>query len=112
MLTLAYEAYAGMAEKQLARVAATARSQWPALHRLVLLHRVGEVPVGEASVVVVASAAHRRDALDAVAFCIDRIKATVPVWKLERYADGGDDAWQANADAFAPLVGAPAAAAP
>ena len=98
MRTLIYEAYEPMAVAELRKVAAEARARW-SVHRLVLLHRLGEVPVGVASVVVVASSAHRREALDAVAFCIDRLKATVPIWKKEVYADDGA-VWKANAEAL------------
>jgi len=87
-----------MAVKELQRVVDEARAQWD-LHAVALLHRVGEVPVGEASVVVVASSVHRREALAAVAYCIDRLKATVPIWKKEVYVDGS--VWKANAEAFA-----------
>jgi molybdopterin synthase catalytic subunit len=96
VVRLEYEAYEPMAVDELHRVAVAARAQWPSLHRVVLLHRLGEVPVGEASVIVVASSAHRRAALDAVAFCIDRLKETVPIWKKEVYADHAAS-WKANA---------------
>ena len=53
-----------------------------------LLHRVGVVPVGESSVVVVASAPHREEAFAAARFGIDTLKATVPIWKRETWKDG------------------------
>jgi molybdopterin synthase catalytic subunit len=55
---------------------------------VVLLHRTGVVPVGESSVVVVVSAPHRGDAFSAARFCIDTLKATVPIWKREIWRDG------------------------
>ena len=64
------------------------REQWPTLGRIVLLHRVGVVPVGESSVVVVASAPHREEAFAAARFGIDTLKATVPIWKRETWKDG------------------------
>jgi len=85
---LEYEAYEEQAVPRLAAIAAEARTRWPALGRLALLHRVGPVPVGQSAVVVVASAPHRGDAFDAARFAIDALKATVPIWKRETWADG------------------------
>jgi molybdopterin synthase catalytic subunit len=55
----------------------------------VLLHRVGGVPIGESAVVVVVSSPHRPDAFAAARFCIDAVKASVPIWKRESW-DGGE----------------------
>ena len=85
---LEYEAYTEQVVPRLARIADEARLRWPAVGRLVLLHRVGPVPVGESAVVVVASAGHRGDAFDAARFCIDTLKTTVPIWKREVWAEG------------------------
>ena len=86
--TLEYEAYEEEVDARLAAIVAEARRREPTLGRLVLLHRVGVLEVGEASVVVVASAPHRAEAFDAARFAIDTLKATVPVWKRETWADG------------------------
>jgi molybdopterin synthase catalytic subunit len=83
-----YEAYAEQVEPRLAQLAAEARRRWPALGRLVLLHRIGELAVGECSVVVVASAPHRAEAFEAARWCIDTLKETAPIWKREMW-DGG-----------------------
>jgi len=88
---LEYEAYEEEVEARLAAIAFEARRREPTLGRLVLLHRVGMLEVGEASVVVVASAPHRGEAFDAARFAIDTLKTTVPIWKRETWADG--DAW-------------------
>jgi len=88
--SLTYEAYEEEVTPRLAAVAARARDRWPAVGRLVLLHRTGVLGVGEASVVVAASAPHRGDAFDAARFCIDTLKATAPIWKREVW-DGGED---------------------
>ncbi|QKT06909.1 molybdenum cofactor biosynthesis protein MoaE [Gordonia sp. X0973] len=61
--------------------------------RVAAQHRVGEVPIGEAAVVVAVAAPHRREAFAVCAAVIDEIKATVPIWKYETYADG-DAEWQ------------------
>jgi molybdopterin synthase catalytic subunit len=86
---LEYEAYEEQVTPRLAAVADEARVRWSTLGRLALLHRVGEVPIGEAAVVVVASAPHRAEAFEAARFCIDVLKATVPIWKRESW-DGGE----------------------
>lgn len=85
---LEYEAYEEQVVPRLGRIAAEARRRWPDLGRLALLHRVGAVEIGEASVVVVASAPHRPEAFTAGRYVIDTLKATVPVWKREHWAGG------------------------
>ncbi|MCY3786329.1 MAG: molybdenum cofactor biosynthesis protein MoaE [bacterium] len=85
---LTYEAYEAEAERRLAAVARQARGLWPDAARLALLHRVGTLTVGESAVVVVASAPHRTDAFGAARFCIDALKATVPIWKREKWSGG------------------------
>lgn len=88
--SLDYEAYEDQVTPRLATIAEEARARWPAIGRLVLLHRTGRLEVGEASVVVAASAPHRGQAFDAARFCIDTLKATAPIWKREAW-DGGED---------------------
>lgn len=85
--SLFYEAYAPMAEKALGRIAQELCRQY-ALETLVLAHRVGEVRAGEPSVVIIAAAAHRKSALDAVSEAIERVKKEAPLWKQEKYEDG------------------------
>ena len=87
---LEYEAFDEEVVPRLAAIAAEARARWPVLGRLVLLHRVGRLAVGDTSVVVVASAPHRPEAFAAARYCIDTLKETVPIWKRETWA-GGDD---------------------
>jgi molybdopterin synthase catalytic subunit len=95
--SLEYEAYVEHVVPRLADVADAARSKWPDVGRLVLLHRVGRLLVGEISVVVVASTPHRAEAFDAARFCIDTLKHTVPIWKRETWAGGSD--WSICTDA-------------
>jgi molybdopterin synthase catalytic subunit len=85
---LEYEAYEEQVVPRLDEIAAAARQRWPELGRLVLLHRIGEVPLTEAAVVVAASAPHRAAAFDAARFGIDTLKATVPIWKREDWSEG------------------------
>ncbi|MDQ3304636.1 MAG: molybdenum cofactor biosynthesis protein MoaE [Actinomycetota bacterium] len=87
---LEYEAYAEQVEPRLAVVAEEARLRWPDLGRLALLHRVGWLGIGEAAVVVAASAPHRGHAFDGARFCIDTLKESVPIWKKETWAGGSD----------------------
>lgn len=98
VLGLEYEAYPEMAEAELARIAAEARERWPEV-RLAMVHRLGRLAVGEASVVVSVSAPHRDAAYAASRFAIDTLKARVPIWKKELYADGSS--WKENAE-FSP----------
>jgi molybdopterin synthase catalytic subunit len=92
---LEYEVYDEQVMPRLTAVAAELRRRWPVVGRVALLHRVGEVRVGEASVAVVVSAPHRAEAFAAARFGIDAIKATVPIWKREVWADGS--AWGLDA---------------
>jgi molybdopterin synthase catalytic subunit len=85
-----YEAYLEQVEPRLAKVAQGARSRWPEIGRLALLHRVGRLEVGEVSVVVAASAPHRAEAFEAARYCIDTVKTSVPIWKRETWAGGSD----------------------
>ena len=84
---LDYEAYAPMAEKKLAEVAATARQRWPVRH-IGIVHRLGRMAVGEAAVAVAVSAPHRAEAFAAAAWIMDAVKELVPIWKRENAPDG------------------------
>lgn len=87
---LEYEAYLEQVGPRLERIVATARQSWPGTGRLVVLHRLGRLSVGESSVVVGASTAHRAEAFDVARFCIEAVKESVPIWKRETW-DGGSD---------------------
>jgi molybdopterin synthase catalytic subunit len=88
--SLEYECYAEMAEKKLRQLEAEARERWP-LQQCAIVHRLGHLPVGEISVAIALSAAHRRPAFEAGGWLIDRIKEVVPIWKKENYVDGTSD---------------------
>jgi molybdopterin synthase catalytic subunit len=90
VVSLAYEAYDEAVVPRLAAVADELRRRWPSVGRVALLHRTGEVGLGEAAVVVAVSAPHRDDAFGAARFGIDAVKASVPIWKRERWAGGED----------------------
>jgi molybdopterin synthase catalytic subunit len=85
-----YEAYGEMAESEMKRIAAGLAREWPQA-RVRMVHRVGLLTIGDASVAVVATAPHRSEAFAACRAAIDRIKTTVPIWKKERYADGTEE---------------------
>jgi molybdopterin synthase catalytic subunit len=84
---LEYEAYAGMAEREIENIAAQARERWP-IARIAVVHRTGVVPIGMASVAIAVSSAHRADAFSAARFAIDRLKEVVPIWKKEFFEGG------------------------
>lgn len=92
---LEYEAYAPMAELQMRRIGTEIAKRWPEVTGVAIAHRVGRVEIGEASVALAVSAPHRREALAACEHGIERLKATLPVWKKEVFADGSE--WRENA---------------
>src|SRR4051812_26334967 len=98
---LEYEAYDEQVVPRMRAVADELRRRWPVAGRLALLHRLGEVRVGQASVFVAVSAPHRGEAFDAARFGIDAIKATVPIWKREVWSGGS--AWGLDAQPIADL---------
>ena len=85
--TLHYEAYEAMAMKELSRLRENAKQKW-SLIECAIVHRLGEVPIGETSVVVAVSSAHRIDAFAAAQWIMDTLKQDVPVWKQEVWKDG------------------------
>lgn len=87
-----YEAFATHAVARMRQVADTALERWPQTQRIALIHRTGLVPTGEAGVLVAVSAGHRVQAFLAAQFCIDVLKAAVPVWKLE-HRHGSAPSW-------------------
>jgi molybdopterin synthase catalytic subunit len=85
---LTYSAYRRMAENALIRIMAELEAAAPGL-RTAIVHRLGEVPVGEASVVIAVASPHRAAAYEASRTALERLKAEVPIWKREHYAEGG-----------------------
>jgi molybdopterin synthase catalytic subunit len=89
VVSLTYEAYVEMAQARMEALAEEMAARWP-LYRVVLVHRVGTLAIGEAAVFVGVSAAHRDVAFEACRHGIDAIKADVPIWKKETFVGGED----------------------
>jgi MoaE-MoaD fusion protein len=87
---LEYHAYSEMAEQTMRDIGRETERRFGTPH-IAILHRIGRLEVGEASVVIAVAAEHRREALAACAHLIERLKQVVPIWKKEHYADGA--AW-------------------
>ena len=87
---LEYECYEEMARVKLAELAATATERW-SLQGCAIVHRLGRVDIGAASVAVAVSSAHRLAAVEAGQWLIDTLKQVVPIWKQETWADGSSE---------------------
>lgn len=84
---LEYEAFREMALAELEKIGEEARRRWP-IAKIAIVHRIGVVPIGAASVVIAVSTAHRDAAFAACRFAIDRLKEVVPIWKKEHFEGG------------------------
>jgi molybdopterin synthase catalytic subunit len=107
VVQLTYEAYEEQVVARFALIAKEMREHWPAVGRIAILHRVGDIGIGESSVVVAVSSPHRAEAFEAARFGIDTLKTTVPIWKRERWADGED--WGLGATAIEDVTPRPGA---
>jgi molybdopterin synthase catalytic subunit len=85
---LEYEAHGPMAEAKMREIGTAIRARWAGVKRVAILHRIGRLEIGESSVLIAVSAAHRGDAFEACRYAIDTLKRTVPVWKKEHFEDG------------------------
>lgn len=101
---LAYEAYRAMAERELGRLETEARRRWPIVE-CAIVHRLGLVPLAEASVAIAVSSPHRDAAFEAGHWLIDTLKQTVPIWKREQWADGSAEWVHPGAGTAAPVGG-------
>jgi molybdopterin synthase catalytic subunit len=103
--SLVYEAYEEHVIARFERIAVETRRRWPEVGRIVLWHRLGELALGESSVVVAVSSPHRAEAFDAARFGIDTVKATVPIWKKEQWgAEGAEEGWALAARSVSELA--------
>jgi molybdopterin synthase catalytic subunit len=87
VLYLEYDAYESMAVKKLREIGEEIKQKWN-IDKIAIKHRIGRMDIGEISVVIAISAPHRKDALEASRYTIDRIKEIVPIWKKEAWEDG------------------------
>lgn len=87
VVTLEYEAFAALAEKEGARILAEVREKFPVLDAI-CVHRTGSLRPGDLAVWIGVASAHRAAAFDACRYVLDEAKARVPIWKKEHYADG------------------------
>ena len=88
--SLEYEAYAEAVVPVFEAIVTEARRRFPDARRIAMLHRTGELQLGESSVVVAVSSAHRPVAFEAARFAIDALKESAPIWKKENWAGGSD----------------------
>ncbi len=95
VLYLEYEAYRPMADNQLARIADEIRERWE-ISDVAIAHRLGRLEIGDLSLVVAIASPHRREAFEASAYAVDRIKQIVPIWKKE-FFEGGE-VWVGSQD--------------
>ena len=87
---LEYEAYPPMAEKKMAEIAQEIHEKW-GLDRVAMIHRVGRLEIGEASVAVAVASPHRKEAFEACHYAMNRLKQIVPIWKREVWVDGEEE---------------------
>jgi molybdopterin synthase catalytic subunit len=87
---LSYQAHLPMAQRQLQQLAEQAAERFSLLG-VVIVHRLGEVPIGQASVLVGCSSGHRKETFEALQWIMDTLKRDVPIWKQERYQDGSKE---------------------
>lgn len=87
VVRLEYECYPGMAEKEMSKIAEEALARWP-IRKVAMIHRIGRVDIGEASVAIAVSSGHRHAAFEACHYAINQLKETVPIWKKELYEGG------------------------
>jgi len=84
---IVYEAYETMAARVLNAIGREMLRRWP-VRRVVLMHRVGNLVVGDASIAIVLSTPHRAEGFEALRFAIESVKKDVPIWKKEHFEDG------------------------
>lgn len=104
---LEYEAYPEMALAEMRKIRDTIYDRWPT-RRVAMVHRIGIVPIGEASVMIAVSSAHRAAAFESCRYGIDRLKEVVPIWKKEHFLGGEVWIGSQTGEAFVAGRGAPA----
>jgi molybdopterin synthase catalytic subunit len=95
VIKLEYEAYTPMALSMMSEIEIEIRKRWN-IEKISMIHRIGVVPVMEASVAIAVSATHRKEAFEACRYAIDELKKRVPIWKKEIFEDG--EVWVENVE--------------
>ena len=95
VIRLEYEANSPMAFRMMSEIESEIRKRWN-IQKISIVHRIGVVPVMEASVAIAVSAAHRKEAFEACRYAIDELKKRVPIWKKEIFDDG--EVWVENVE--------------
>jgi len=88
---LSYDVYREMAERRMVEIETEVRKRWP-VERMAMVHRYGDLKVGEVSVAVAVACQHRAEAFEACRYAIETIKGSLPLWKKERFK-GGAQSW-------------------
>jgi molybdopterin synthase catalytic subunit len=81
VVKLEYEAYESMALKEMMKICDQIRETWKTIKHIAIWHRLGAVEIQQSSIIIAISSPHRKDGLQAVDYCINKVKETVPVWK-------------------------------
>ncbi|XP_060519744.1 molybdopterin synthase catalytic subunit [Cylas formicarius] len=109
VVNLEYEAYESMAQKAVEKICVELRTHWPNVENIAIYHRLGVVPIKEASVIIAVSSPHRKDSIEATEWCINNIKKSVPIWKKEVYSnseaiwkENKECAWSTTAQTYSP----------
>jgi molybdopterin synthase catalytic subunit len=95
---LEYEAYEPMAKRIIMEILEDAKKKWE-IHKLICIHRVGKVAVGESAILVITCSSHRDNAYEANRYIVDRMKHEAPIWKKEFFEDGTCE-WGHNCSCF------------
>src|SRR5579859_4379055 len=96
VIHLDYEAFPALAIPSLRTISTTAKSRW-SLHAVAVVHRLGRVPIGEESILIAVSCAHRKEAWMAGEWILEEVKRKTEIWKRESYADPGEEPeWKQN----------------
>jgi molybdopterin synthase catalytic subunit len=82
-----YESYSKMAEQKMREIENEAQAKWE-IKNLVVFHRIGNIRVGETSIIIGVSSEHRQEAFEACKYVIDNVKTRVPIWKKEIFEEG------------------------
>ncbi|KAM9590928.1 LOW QUALITY PROTEIN: molybdopterin synthase catalytic subunit-like [Morphnus guianensis] len=96
VIHLEYEVYTSMADTEIKKICRD--EKWLSVKHIAVHHRLGVVPITEANVIIVVSSPHRAESLEAVMYCINTLKVSIPIWKKEIYED--EYSWKENKECF------------